>query len=107
MTAMRSFLEAGTDLLFIMWYSYSFGHQGSFRFSPLCFLCGQEVVQVLDNVLKAAQPSTELFLHTGLVVSELGVEVLAVGGCAHGSTEDGLDHETVVLAEGVAVGCAE
>jgi hypothetical protein len=75
--------------------------------SPFCLLRGQEVVQVLDNVLQAAQPSTQLFLNTRLVVTELGVEVLAVGSCAHGGTEDGLDHETVVLAEGVAVGGAE
>jgi hypothetical protein len=75
--------------------------------SPFCLLRGQEVVQVLDNVLQAAQPSTQLFLNTRLVVTELGVEVLAVGGCAHGGTEDGLDHETVVLAEGVAVCGAE
>lgn len=73
----------------------------------LSLLCGQEVVQVLDNVLEAVQPSTELFLNAGLVVAELGVEVLAVGSGAHGSTEDGLDHETVVLAEGVAVCCTE
>jgi hypothetical protein len=104
---MRSFLGEGTDLLFIIWYNFSFGHQGSFRCLPLCFLCGQEVVQVLDNVLKAAQPSTKLFLNAGLVVTKLGVEILTVGGGAHGSAEDGLDHETVVLAKGVAVGCAE
>jgi hypothetical protein len=75
--------------------------------SPFSLLRGQEVIQVLDNVFKAAQPCTELFLNTGLVVAELGVEVLAVWSCAHGSTEDGLDHETVVLAEGVAVGGTE
>ena len=73
----------------------------------LCFLCSQEVIQGLDNVFKAAQPSTKLFLNTGLVVAELGVEVFAIGSRTHGGTEDGLDHETVVLAEGVAVGCAE
>lgn len=104
---MRSFLREGTDLLFIIWYSFSSGHQGSFRCLPFSLLCGQEVVQVLDDVLKAAQPSTKLFLNAGLVVTELGIEVLAVGGCAHGSTEDGLDHETVVLAKGVAICCAE
>jgi hypothetical protein len=87
--------------------SFSFRPPGLFQQLPLCFLSCQEVVQVLDNVLQAAQPSTQLFLNTGFVVTKLGVEVLAVGSCAHGGTEDGLDHETVVLAEGVAVGGAE
>jgi hypothetical protein len=75
--------------------------------SPFCFLGGKEVVQVLNNALKTAQPSTKLFLNTGFVVTKLGVEVLAVGSSAHGSTEDRLNHEAVVLAEGVAVGGAE
>lgn len=82
---------------------FFFGLQGSFIILPFCLLSRQEVVQVLDNVLKAAQPSTELFLNTGLVVTELGVKVLTVGSCAHGGTEDGLNHETVVLAKGVSV----
>lgn len=80
---------------------------GPIRRLPLGFLGGQEVVQDLDNVLEAAQPSTKLFLNTSLVVTKLGVEVLAVGSCAHGGAENGLDHEAVVLAEGVAVGRAE
>lgn len=75
--------------------------------SPFCFLCAKEVVQVLDNILKTAQPGIQLFLDTGFVVTELGVEVLAVRGSAHGSTEDRLNHEAVVLAEGVAIGGAE
>jgi hypothetical protein len=75
--------------------------------SPFCLLRCKEIIQVLDNVFKTAQPSTQLFLNTGFVVTELSVEVLAVGGSTHGSTEDGLDHEAVVLAEGVAISGAE
>lgn len=61
------------------------------RYLPLGLLAGQEVVQNLDNLLEAAQPSTELLLNAGLVVTELCVEILAVGCGAHGGAEDRLD----------------
>jgi hypothetical protein len=75
--------------------------------SPLCLLCGQELIQHVDNLLQTTQPLIELFLDSLLIIAKFAVKVLAVRSCAHGSTEDGLDHEAVVLAECVAVGRAE
>lgn len=43
----------------------------------------------------------------GLVISKLGVKVLAVWGSAHGGAENGLDDEGVVRLERVAVGVTE
>lgn len=96
-------VEAKTDLLFIISCSFFCRPPGLIRKLPLGLLRGQKVVQCLDNVLEAGQPSTELLLDASLVVTELGVEVLSVRGGAHGSAEDRLDEEAVVLAEGVAV----
>lgn len=74
---------------------------------PLGLLSGQELLQNAEILLQTGQPGNQLLLHLGLVVAKLGVEVLAVGGGAHGGTEDGLDEERVVGLEGVAVGGAE
>lgn len=101
------FVEARTNLLFFGIILFFRRPPGPLRKLPLGFFRGQEVVQDLDNVFEAAQPSTKLFLNASLVVTKLGVKVLAVGSCAHGGAENGLDHEAVVLAEGVAVGGTE
>ena len=78
---------------------------------PLGLLGGQKVIKNLDKLLQTSQPITKLILNSSLIVTKLCVKVLAVGCSAHGGTEDGLDHETVVLGECVSVagaeGCAE
>lgn len=74
---------------------------------PLGLLTGHELVKDGEVLLQTRQPLGELLLNLCLVITKLGVEVLPVGGSAHGGAEDGLDEEGVVWLKRVAVGCAE
>lgn len=74
---------------------------------PLRLLAGSESGQDSELLLESGQPLLKLSRDLCLVISELGVEVLAVGGGAHGGAEERLDDERVVRLERVAVGLAE
>jgi hypothetical protein len=74
---------------------------------PLRLLPRHELVQDGKVLLQALEPLLELSLHLRVVVTQLVVEILPVGGRAHGGAEDGLHDEGVVWLEGVAVGVAE
>lgn len=76
-------------------------------FLPLGVLAVEEALEDADNLLEGGEVDAEFGLDLVVVVAELGVEVLAVGGGAHGGGEDRLDEEAVVGLEGVAVGVAE
>lgn len=74
---------------------------------PLSLLSSQELLQNSHDLLERGQPGVELLVHTLAVLAQLGVEVGAVRGGAHGGAENRLDDERVVGFEGVAVGGAE
>ncbi len=74
---------------------------------PLGLLLCQKSVQNSDELLQRSEPLLQLSLYLGVIVAQLAVEVFPVGCGAHGSAEDGLDHEGVVGLKCVAVGIAE
>ena len=67
----------------------------------------QKRVQDSEELLQRCEPLFQLSLDLAVIIAKLAVEVLAVRCSAHGSAEDGLDHEGVVGLECVAVGVAE
>lgn len=77
------------------------------RYLPLRLLAALELLQDGDVLLKSHHLGVQGRVDLGLVLTKLGVEVLAVGGSRHSSREDGLDNEGVVGLEGVAVGFTE
>lgn len=74
---------------------------------PLGILGGHETLEDTDDLLQAHEVRPELELDLFGVITEFGVEVLAVGTGAHGGTEDGLDDKAVVGLQGGAVGSAK
>lgn len=70
-------------------------------------LAVEEGLEDVDKVLESCEVLLELSVDLVLVVTELGIEVLAVRASAHGGAEDGLDEEAVVGLEGDIVGSAE
>lgn len=70
-------------------------------------LAVEEGLEDVDKVLESCEVLLELRVDLVLVVTELGIEVLAVRASAHGGAEDGLDEEAVVGLEGDIVGSAE
>lgn len=74
---------------------------------PLRLLTALELLEDGDVLLESHHLSVQGLVDLGLVLTKLGVEVLAVGGSRHSSREDGLDNEGVVGLEGVAVGFTE
>lgn len=74
---------------------------------PLILLPAQELLKYVDPLLQRRQPVAQLLVHPRLIVAQLGVEVLPVGGGRHGGGEDRLDEHAVELLKGVAVGVAE
>jgi hypothetical protein len=74
---------------------------------PLGLFPSLELLENANNLLQAREPGIELLVDARLVVAKVLVERSAVWGGAHGSGEDGLDHERVVGLEGVAVSGAE
>lgn len=74
---------------------------------PLSRLGILESLQDGDHLLQSSDLLGQLGSNLGLILTQLLVEVLAVWGGRHGSTEDRLDNPGVVGLEGVAVGTAE
>lgn len=74
---------------------------------PLRLFPRHKLLDDIDAELQPLQPRIQLLVHPVLIIAQLGVKVLAVGSGAHSSTEDGLDEEAVVGAQGVAVSVAE
>ena len=74
---------------------------------PLGLFASQELVQNRDVLLQSLQPLIQFLVHTWLVISQLGIEVLSVGCGRHGGGEDGLDDEGVVRLKGLAIGFTE
>ena len=74
---------------------------------PLSLLLGQELVQCSNNLLQRREVRLQLLLDLGVVLAQLGVEVLPVRCGAHGGTEERLDDEGVVGLERAGVGLAE
>ena len=74
---------------------------------PLGLFASQELVQNSDVLLQSLQPLIQFLVHTWLVISQLGIEVLSVGCSRHGGGEDGLDDEGVVRLKSLAVGFTE
>lgn len=74
---------------------------------PLRLLRRQERLQNLHPLLQRLKPTLQPLLHSRLIISQLGVEVLAVRACAHGGAEYRLDKEGVVLLQRLAVGFTE
>lgn len=74
---------------------------------PLSRLGILESLQDGDHLLQSSDLLGQLGSNLGLILAQLLVEVIAVWGGRHGSTEDRLDNPGVVGLEGVAVGTAE
>lgn len=74
---------------------------------PLSFLAGDESLEDGHNLVQALEVDAQVRRNLGGVVTELGVEILAVWGGAHGRVEEGLDDEAVMGLQGRAVGGAE
>lgn len=74
---------------------------------PLSFLAVLESLQDSDALLESCNILLRCCLDLALVITQLGVEVLSVWGCRHGSAEDRLDDEGVVRLEGVAISVTE
>lgn len=74
---------------------------------PLGFLACLEGLQDGHHLLQRR----DLLLHSredlGLVISQLGIEVLAVRSRGHGGAEERLHHERVVRLEGATIGITE
>lgn len=74
---------------------------------PLGFLALLEGLQDGHHLLQGNNLLVHLGNDLGLVITQLGVEVLAVRSRGHRSAEDRLDQEGVVRLEGAAVGFTE
>lgn len=74
---------------------------------PLGLLALLEGLQDSHHLLQRNDLLVHLRDNLGLVITQLGVEVLAVRSRGHGSAEDGLDQEGVVRLEGTTVGLTE
>lgn len=75
--------------------------------SPLSLLALEESLENVNNLLQGGEILLKLRFHLLLIITKLGIKVLAVGAGAHGGAENGLDNEAVVGLERGAVRAAE
>lgn len=74
---------------------------------PLSSLGILESLEDGDHLLQSSNLLRHCGVNLGLILTQLGVEILSIWGCGHSSTEDGLDKEGVVRLKGVAIGSTE
>lgn len=74
---------------------------------PFRLFCSQKCLQNGNQLLQGGKPNLQFSSNLLLIVSQLGVKILSVGGSGHGSAENRLHQEAVVGFEGAAIGVTE